>query len=318
MTEKLAVIDGDLLAYRCAAATEKRSVIATHKDNLSEIEFDTATLFKEWAGDEASQYELKPVQTPEPIANTIYAMKQMLKMIMDKTKCNSYHIVVSGESDGNFRKHLPLPTRYKDSRTNVAKPLNLEEAKQYLVDKHNAEVAVGEADDLIAAYKYQGYRSKAYTVSVTIDKDDNATPGWQYNWLNMEEPEFVEGFGKLYINDKDDVKGYGRVFAYFQMLFGDPADCYKPSEIAKTKFGEKGAYKLLKDCTTDKEAVQAIVNQYKKWYPQPVYYTAWDSTRHKKDFMEIWQMYADCVHMRRWDGDCLDVKKLCEKLEIEL
>jgi hypothetical protein len=34
--------------------------------------------------------------------------------------------------------------------------------------------------------------------------------------------------------------------------------------------------------------------------------------------MEIWQMYADCVHMRRWEGDRLDVKKLCEKLEIEI
>lgn len=318
MTERLTVIDGDLLAYRCAAATEKRSVIATHKENLTELEFDTVTLFKEWAGDEANQYDLKPVQTPEPIANTIYAMKQMLDMLLRKTKCDTYHIVVSGPSNSNFRKHLPLPTQYKNNRVDVSKPINLEEAKQYLVEKHNAEVAVGEADDLIAAYKYQGYKAKQYVVSSTIDKDDNGTPGWQFNWLHMEEPEFVDGLGKLYITEKDDVKGYGRLFVYFQMLFGDPADCYKPSEIAKKKFGEKGAYKLLSKCETDKQAVQAVVDQYRKWYPEPVYYTAWDGSRHKKDWMEIWQMYADCVHMRRWDGDRLDVKKLCERLEIEV
>lgn len=318
MIESLAVIDADLVAYRCAAATEKRSIVATHKDTLNEVEFDTATLFKEWAGEDAAMYDLKPVQTPEPIANTIYAMKHMLKMILEKTKCESYHFVVSGPSDGNFRKHLPLPTQYKNNRAETAKPLNLEEAKEWLVKWHNAEVAVGEADDSIAAYKYQGYKNKQYVVSVTIDKDDNATPGWQFNWMNMDEPEFVDGYGKLYLNEKGDVKGYGRVFAYFQMLFGDPSDGYKPSEIAKTKFGEKGAYKLLKDCETDKEAVQAVVNQYKKWYPEETYYTAWDGTRQKKDFMEIWQMYADCVHMRRWEGDRLDVKKLCEKLEINL
>lgn len=314
----LAVIDGDLMSYRCAAATEKRSIIATHKETLDEVEFDTATLFKEWAGEDAANYDIKPVQTPEPIAHTIRAMKQTLDMLLQKTKCNSYHIVVSGEGDTNFRKHLPLPTQYKDNRKDTAKPINLVEAKQYLVDKHGAEVAVGEADDLIAGYKYQGYREKKYVVSVTIDKDDNATPGWQFNWLYMDEPEFVDGLGELYISDKNDVKGKGRLFLYHQMLFGDPSDGYKPSEIAKVKFGEKSSYKLLKDCTTDKEAVQAIVNQYRKWYSEPVYYTAWDGSRHKKDWMEIWQMYADCAFMRRWEGDRLDVKNLCERLGVEV
>lgn len=321
MTDRLVVIDGDILAFRCASATEKRSVIATHKENLSELEFDTVTRFKEWAGEDADQYDLKPIRTPEPIAHTIRAMKQLLGTILEKSKCNSYHIVVSGPSDGNFRKHLPLPTQYKDSRKDAGKPVNLEEAKQYLIDKHNAEVAVGEADDLIVAYKYQGYRDKKFIVSGSIDKDDAHGPGWMLNWDTMDEPEMVDGFGELYLvqqGEKETVKGKGRVFLYYQMLFGDPVDCYKPCELAKVKFGEKSAYKVLKDCKTDKEAVQAVVNTYKKWYPEPIFYTAWDGSRHKKDWMEIWQMYADCAFMRRWDGDRLDVKKLCEKLGVEV
>lgn len=316
MTERTVVVDGDLLAFKCAAVTEKRSVIAKHKETLDELEFDTATLFKEWAQDTAEQYELTPVRAPEPISHTVSAMKLMLNSILDKCKASSYHIVVSGEN--NFRKNIPLPTQYKDSRKSTTKPVNLDEAKQYLIKYHNAEVAVGEADEVLVAYAHQGYKDKKIVIQASIDKDAVHGPTWLFNWDTMDEPELIEGFGELYINESDTVKGKGRMFLWYQLLFGDPADCYKPCEIAKVKFGEKSAYKILKDCKTDKEAVQAIVNQYQKWYKEPVYYTAWDGSRQKKDWMEIMQMYADCCFMPRWDGDRLDVKKLCEKLEIEL
>lgn len=316
MTERLVVLDGDLLAFKCAAVTEKRSVVAKHKDTLEELEFDTATLFKEWAQDSAEQYELTPVRTPEPIAHTISAMKLMLESILTKCKADKYHIVISG--DNNFRKDIPLPTRYKDSRKTTTKPVNLDEAKQYLVKYHNAEIAVGEADEVLVAYAYQGYKDKNVVIQASIDKDAYHGPTWLFNWDTMDEPELIEGFGELYINESDTVKGKGRIFLWYQLLFGDPADCYKPCEIAKVKFGEKSAYKILKDCKTDKEAVQAVVNTYKKWYKESVYYTAWDGIRHKKDWMDIMQMYADCAFMPRWVGDRLDVKKLCEKLEIDL
>jgi hypothetical protein len=310
----LVVVDGDLLAFKCAAVTEKRSVIATHKDTLDKVEFDTATKFKEWAGVEADSYELEAVRTPEPIANTLRSIKTKLNSIIKACKADNYHIVVSG--DNNFRKQIPLPSQYKNTRNDAGKPINLAEAKEYLIKHHDAEVAVGEADEVLVAYAYQGYKEGSKVIQASIDKDAYHGPGWLYNWDAMDEPELIEGFGKLYINDSDTVKGCGRVFLIFQMLFGDPIDAYKPCELAKVKFGEKGAYKLLKDCTTDKEAVEALVKQYKKWYPEPVTYRAWDNSLHTKDWMEIWQMYADCAFMPRWDGDRLDVKKLLDKLGI--
>jgi hypothetical protein len=315
MSEPLVVIDGDLLAFKCAAVTEKRSVIATHKETLDKVEFDTATVFKEWAGAEADKYDLEAIRTPEPIAHTISAIKMKLSSILQACEASKYHIVVSG--DDNFRKEILLPTQYKDSRKATTKPVNLDEAKEYLIKYHNAEVAVGEADEVLVAYAYQGYREKKMVIQSSIDKDAYHGPGWLFNWDTMDKPELIEGFGELYINDADTVKGKGRIFLWYQMIFGDPVDCYKPCEIAKVKFGEKGAYKVLKDCTTDKEAVQAIVNTYKKWYPEPVFYTAWDGSRQKKDWLEIWQMYADCAFMPRWDGDRLDTKKLLDKLEIQ-
>jgi hypothetical protein len=60
-----------------------------------------------------------------------------------------------------------------------------------------------------------------------------------------------------------------------------------------------------------------LVFQYKKWYPAPVTYNCWKGETHTKDWLEIMQMYADCVFMRRWDGDRLDVKAVLKKLGVE-
>lgn len=314
MAETLVVIDGDLLAFKCAAVTEKRSVIAKHKETLDEVEFDTATKFKEWAGSDADMYDLTPVRTPEPIANTLRAVKTKLNSIIEACKADSYHIVISG--DNNFRKDIPLPSQYKNTRNESGKPINLAEAKEYLVKHHNAEIAVGEADEVLVAYAYQGYKSGEKVVQASIDKDAYHGPGWLFNWDTMEAPELIEGFGELYLNESGTVKGKGRQFLYFQMAFGDPIDAYKPCELAKVKYGEKSAYKLLKDCTNDNQAVEALVKQYRKWYPDPVTYRAWNGELYTKDWKEIWQMYADCAFMPRWENDRLDVETLLNKLKI--
>jgi len=329
MAGRLAVIDGDLLAFKCAAVTEKRSVIATHKETLDKYEFDTATKFKEWASDAADQYDLEAVRKPEPIANTLRSIKSKLNSIIEACKADSYHIVISG--DDNFRKSIPLPSQYKNTRSDSGKPINLAEAKEYLVKFHNAETAVGEADEVLVAYAYQGYKDGEVVIQASTDKDANHGPGWLYNWDTMDEPELIEGYGALTLILRDTgkkkkngdptyekiIKGKGRAFLWFQFMFGDPVDAYKPCELAKVKFGDVGAYELLKDCTTDKEAAVVVMNQYKYWYPEPTTYRAWDDSLHTKDWMEIWQMYADCAFMPRWDGDRFIVKNVLEKLKIE-
>ena len=73
----------------------------------------------------------------------------------------------------------------------------------------------------------------------------------------------------------------------------------------------------MKDAKTDKEALEAVVRQYKIWYPQPVTYRDWNNVLQVKSWLEILQMYADCAFMRRWEGDFLDVKKLLTKLGVE-
>jgi hypothetical protein len=319
----LVCIDGDILAYRASAANEKRFVKCVHKETAEEVEFDTLTKFREWAGDTKDDYEITPGQKSGPLENAFHILNHMIQNITKACSATSYHIVVSG--DDNFRLDLPLPTRYKDSRKDTAKPLQLKDCKNYLINSHAAETSVGvEADDVLVAYMTAG------NTQASIDKDSNHGPGWLYNWDNMTEPEYISGFGALTLIEKEtarktaagkpiftkDIKGKGRVFLYYQMVFGDPVDAYKPCELAKVKFGEIGAYELLKGCKTDKEALEAVAKQYQIWYPEPVTYRDWNGVLHTKSWLEIWQMYADCAFMRRWDGDRFDVKKVLTKLGV--
>lgn len=336
-----ALIDGDLLAYRCSAANTRRFVTAIHKETLEQDEFDNVTKFREWLkANDLSQddFTVTPGKEPGPIAFALKSIKGMIEDIKNGAGCEDYHIIISGKN--NFRLELPLPSKYKGTRDDDDKPPQLEESKQYLITHHGAEVTEGEeADDRLCAYAYQSYRDhkaagtvEQADVQCSIDKDAKHGSWWLYDWTTMDKPQLIEGFGELtctlkptsrrnakgeVVNEKI-IKGYGRIWLYFQMLFGDPVDAYKPCEIAKAKFGDVGAYNLLVDAKTDKEALQVLVNQYRRWYAQPTTYTAWDGTVHTKTWLEIMQMYADCAHMRRWPGDRLNVEKLLKKLGVAI
>jgi hypothetical protein len=317
----LVVIDGDIIAYRASAANEKRFVRCVHKETAEEVEFDTLTKFREWAGDTKDDYEVTPGQKSGPLENAFHILNHMIQNITKACGTESYHIVVSG--DDNFRLQLPLPTQYKDSRKESMRPLQLKDCKKYLINSHNAEVSVGvEADDVLVAYATAG------NIQASIDKDANHGPFWLYNWDTMTEPEYIGGFGELIEIVKEtarktaagkpvytrDIKGKGRIWLYYQMLFGDPVDAYKPCELAKVKFGEIGAYELLHRCKTDKEALEAVAKQYQIWYPEPITYRAWDgSLQENKSWLDIWQMYADCAFMKRFEGDRFDVRKVLKK-----
>ena len=324
---KLAVLDGDILAFRCSAANEKRTVIATHNETLEEQTFKTATEFKAWVKDDGNfaveDFTLLPVQTAEPVENALHSLKQSIHGITAKAKCDNYHIVISGKN--NFRLDLPLPTRYKACRKDSVRPLLLQPCLDYLVAQHEAEISDGcEADDVLVGYAYQGYKDSKYIVQCSIDKDAKSGPGWLFDWTTMNEPELIEGYGAMTLTLRDTgkksakgepvnekiIKGKGRAFLWYQILLGDFIDGYKPCELAKAKFGEIGAYDLLKNAKTDKEALEVLVGQYKRWYPKPVTYRAWDDSLHTKDWLEIMQIYADCAWMRRWEGDQLDMPKL--------
>lgn len=106
------LIDGDIIAYRAAFATQDK----LPKDAEEKAE-------------ELIQYILQETLVfPSP---------------------NDYKVYLTGK--GNFRHDVAKTHIYKGNRKDAAKPLHLPQVRQYLVDKHNAIVSEGEeADDLIA------------------------------------------------------------------------------------------------------------------------------------------------------------------------
>lgn len=320
METDLCVIDGDVLAFRAAAANEKRTVVATHIKSGKECTFNNRTELKEFVIGKQGKYNpldysVKDVQTPTSVAFVNHSMKATIKSICDFCGTSNYHIVVGGKT--NFRDNLELPKKYKSNRDGTLRPILLADAKEYLIKKHGAEIADGvESDDVLTYYQYEGYKNKKKVVLCTNDKDARSHPGYLYNWTE-EDAKIVKvnGLGYLY-EQKTDVKGYGRKFSYLQMLVGDATDGYKPTDICGERFGSKTALKLLGDLKTDVDCWKVLVEQYKTWYPDDTTYVAWNGNTHTKNWLEIFQMYVDCVHMQRWAGDRLIVSSVLDKLRI--
>ncbi len=315
----IAILDADIIAFRCSAANESRSIRVTHKVTQQVTEHAHRTGFKEHikGSFEVDEFEIEDVQTCEDISHAFHAMNTTIDALVKSCGADGYELYISG--DNNFRDNLPLPTKYKAGRSSI-KPLQLADCRNYLVKKKGAAVVHDkEVDDVLAQRCYEGLRDKVKTVACTIDGDQNGVAGWMYNWTKMQQPKLVKGFGSIELTKGNkDFDGHGRKFYYAQWILGDAVDAFKPSEIANKKFGVVAMYKLLGDCKDDKECVQAVYNQYRAWYPTPVTYTAWDGKEYTKDVIEIMDMYAACAHMKRFDDDIFDTKKLLTNLGIEL
>lgn len=319
MTKTIAIIDADIVAFRCSAANETRSIKATHKTTGQEIICPHRTALKEQIRDvfQIEEFDIEDIQTAEDVSHAFHAINTTIEALKKSCNADDVEIYISGHD--NFRDKLPLPSKYKGTRTGI-KPVQLQECREYLVKKKGAEVIHGkEVDDKLAQRCYEGLKQKIRTVACTIDGDQQGVEGWYYNWTKMQEPKLIKGLGEIYlVKDNKDFDGYGRKFFYAQWILGDSTDAFKPCEIAKKKFGVVAMYNLLKDCKTDKECVEAVYNQYKKWYSDEyIEYACWDGKPQKKTVIELMDMYAACAHMRRFEDDVFSTEKLLKTLEIK-
>lgn len=318
MAKTIAILDCDIIAYRCAAANERRSIKATHNVTGQVSEHAHRTGFKEHikGAFEPEEFTIEDQQHPEDISHAFHAMNTTIEALTKSCKADEVELYISGKD--NFRDLLPLPTKYKSGRSSI-KPSQLIDCRNYLINKKGAIVVDGrEVDDILAQRCFEGLQYGEKTIACTIDGDQNGVEGWMYNWTKQQEPFLIKGLGKIEITKNNkDFDGYGRKFYYAQWVLGDSTDCFRPAEISGKKFGVVAMYNLLRECKTDKECVEAVYGQYKKWYPEPVTYTAWDGVEHTKDVIAIMDMYAACAHMMRFEGDVFDTKKLLNNLKIQ-
>lgn len=318
------LIDGDIVCYRSAACIEKRTVMVTHLKSGRAKEFDTRTEFKEFLKSKdfvykADEYNFRDIQTPEDVSHATYIVKNLVNTLKQKFNPDVVRVLIGGKD--NFRDSLPLPKQYKSNRKDMLRPLCLQEVRDYMTRVHGAELINGhETDDALTYFGYE-YLNKGYdAIVVTIDKDALAYSGLKvYDYTKTDsEPLLISELGELYLNSKAEVKGNGFLWYCLQMLIGDATDFYRPFEVAGTKYGEKTAYKALKDCKDKKTALEAVVSEYKRIYPSTVTYKSWDGLEITTDWLGMLSLYHKCVRMKATKDDTLNFKDFAKQHGVEL
>jgi 5'-3' exonuclease len=163
-----ALIDGDIICYRCAASCQKQGV------------------------------------TVEPLEVAIMRVDELMQRILHETGAEFYYPYLTGSD--NFRTyHNP---EYKANRKDTPRPEYLQQCREHLVVKWNAQVSDGcEADDLMAI---EQTKNPDETIICTIDKDLLQVTGKHYNFVKQE------------FRTISPIEG--RFNFYWQFIMGDKSD----------------------------------------------------------------------------------------------
>lgn len=330
MTPTHAVLDLDMYKYSAAYVGEKRTIEVTHKTEgwskpyKSRTEFwghwkkkaggDLALMNKErdsiWLPDE---FEIQDIQTPEPIANVLHSAKLMVEGDLYTTGAKSFEAYL-GEGE-SFRVQVSTLLKYKD-RDYSMRPLALDAVTEYLRNKFKADVIRDiEADDMcvISAFKQPN------KFIIAEDKDYWGCPVNLYD-VNRRERGIVNcnKLGHLFLDEKGNVRGEGRIHLYYQISSQDDVDVYKANCFSGVDWGSKGAYKALVNCKTDKECFQVLVDIFKMLYPEPKTVVGWRGDEILIDWFYVLQEMFWMANMKKTvDEPLVDVKAVLERLGVQ-
>lgn len=308
--------DFDYIKFAAASACEKRSIRVVHKKAGSEKVFKNRTEFygrdKDksggWLGELNAkrtspflleEFEIFDVQEPEPLSNCLHTVKMMIKDVCSRLGTQRYYGYI-GKGD-SFRVELSTILKYKGNREGMLRPVLLPEVEDYLLKRHNASIVEHlEADDQVVIDNHKN----SNLIIVGVDKDYKGCTGITlFNPNQFEAPEKIQSLGKLWLNEKGEVDGRGRLFLYYQIASGDDSDNYKANSGSKVAWGSKSAYKALVGCQTDEEAWAALKRIYQKLYPVPTKIVGWRGNEIEIDWLYVLEENFQMARMLRWEHD---------------
>ena len=239
MTSTVALIDADIVARKVAHASEQEvntafllgSKLGTFKGKAFHTYLSTredVVIESEWKVD--------------PEKNCVYPLKQKMQKILDDTGADEYEGYLSPSTC--FRNDI-YPD-YKISRKDKRRPENLDFCKKYLQDEWGVYYPKAriEADDALGIRNTQ-LKKLGYTPIISsIDKDLRMLPGTHHNPDNET------------IEEVSEEEGNRRFFA--QWLTGDSTDDIP----GLYRVGEVKAYKILSECTNEKEMEAKVFETY--------------------------------------------------------
>lgn len=289
------LIDGDLIAFKIAASLETRSV--QYKGKV----FANVTKCKEWLSLKDEPFFIDELQRHvEYNEDELSELPERLNKRSewwDKRFGHPKKIVVLGEGE-SFRTRLCKMNNYKGSRATQQRPVLLSKVRG-IIANHFDSVLVNDGREGDDALVQIALRDRVGSIILSDDKDFFGCPT-----LNAR----VEG--GLVVNGKQlgeldrqpsGVKGYGRKFFYFQLLYGDPVDEYRPFKHSKhlKLYGDVGVYKDLSPIKTDRECIDFVVEKYQKAYPEPITLPCGTIYTWRDALQEI----LHCAYMLRHEDD---------------
>lgn len=325
----IGVYDLDSVKYAVASVGEKRSIVVTHKTTGRTEEFNTRSEF--WGRDRKhsggwladinkdrtspflpDEFDIVDVQTPEAIENVLHSAKLTVERNVEASGADSVqYFMGKGES---FRVARSTLLGYKQQRNYTLKPLYLDEVSDYLTRKFKAEVVTHyENDDRVVMETYR----QPNKFVIALDKDTYSCPVKFFN-VNRPQDGIVncDCLGSLYLNDKKEVKGKGRMHLYYQICSLDDSDNYKAHCFSDVYWGQKSAYEALKDAKNDKEALIAMRDIFQKLYPEPKEVIGWRGNTILIDWMYVMNEMWDMARMHRFENDIVIGTEVMNKMGI--
>ncbi len=313
---QIAVIDLDFVKYMAASLGEDRSILVTNKSNGEEFSFKTRTEFygrnkaknEGWLrefnkkADKPLTYEdffIVDVQTPKPVEFSLQIAKTQVNNALESLGTDLYKAFL-GKGDC-WRVERSTLLKYKGQRESLLKPLHLDAVTEYLISKYRANVVTGwESDDACVA---ECYKQNDH-VLIGAEKDFYGCPVRYFNASKPDEGVLdCDTFGRLYLNSKGQVKGYGRLFFYWQVGSGDSVDNYHANCFSNIKWADKSAYNALHNTRNDKQAFQALKEIYQHLYPTPKVVTGWRGDQIEIDWQYVLNENFDLSRMQRFEND---------------
>lgn len=309
MSETILLVDADTVAFRAASVLETRNIEVKHiptgkvKVFKNRTEFKDRLITKYGSLEMLKDYSIEDIQTAEPLGNALQVVKSIMSKIFTAIEPDDMIVYIGGKD--NFREKLLLPSKYKGNREGMLRPLLLNEVRNYVTTKYKAKSPIGiEADDALNIKGYEELAKGNKVIIASPDKDTLQSDGlYMFDWTK-DNPSVVPipEIGNLRVKDST-CKGDGLKFFAAQLLVGDVADGYRPTEICKVRFGAKSVYNLLQPLQTKEEILNAVVQKYKEWYPDIVNYTSWDGNEITTNWEGILDLYFKCVYMHRKKND---------------
>lgn len=336
----VAILDADNLIYKAGCKGEERTIEVTHTPSGRVQSFKNRTEFwghhkkKEggWLGDlnkerlekglstfHPTDFEITDKQeVVEDVANVLHTVKMKIASQVEEIGADSM-VCFLGGSEPLYRWEQSTMQEYKGSRKNVLRPLLKDEIIQYLVKHQNAILCNDklEADDwcIIEAFRVYGEGDTAIVCSP--DKDTLAQPVLSYN---PDKPDLGiqdgDCFGRIFLDKKGEVRGVGRIFKYYQCLYGDDADDYRADAQSEIEWGSKSAYNALKDVQNDRDAWKLLHDTYHVLYPEPKLITTWRGDEIEINALHCMQEIFNMAHMRRTPDDIIDIRQVLKKYKI--